>query len=160
MNKVVAVVMTVTILMLGQAANATNISEIPLALQEKITAAETACASFDNGKFLMADDALKQIDLDGDGDLDWVLNEVSFTCSSAASLYGGTGGSMSHFVVTGVVASVLNQGWVVTSFGPHSVLLVDVHGSQCGGINPTPCATSSIWDQQEKVWRSAKTPWE
>lgn len=134
--------------------------ELPFALREKVKNAEKACRDFDNGKFVLDNDAIERIDLDGDGLADWVVNETGFSCSSAASLYGGTGGSMSHFLVGGKVASILNQGWEVVRLAQHVVVLIDVHGSQCGGINPTPCVTSSVWDSEGKVWRTAKANWE
>ena len=104
--------------------------------------------------------AVARVDLDGDLSPDWVLNEASFACSSAVSLYCGTGGCMSHFLVDDVLGSVLNQGWGVVDLGPYRVLLTDVHGSQCGGINPTPCVTASIWDSEAWQWRSTSAEWE
>lgn len=134
--------------------------ELPSPLREKIDIAAKSCADFDNGQFALENDAIKRVDLDGDALADWVVDEAGFACSSAASLYGGTGGSMSHFLVGAKVASILNQGWEVIRFGPQVVVLLDVHGSQCGGINPTPCVTSSVWDSEDKVWRTAKAVWE
>jgi hypothetical protein len=86
--------------------------------------------------------------------LDWVLNDYAFACSSAASLYCGTGGCESHFLVGDTVTSLLNQGWDVVTFGRNRVLLMDVHGSRCDDINPTPCVEALTWDQEAKAWRS------
>ena len=134
--------------------------EIPAPLQEKIAAATEACASFESGTFALEWGAVSRVDLDGDLQVDWALNEAGFACSSAASLFCGTGGCMTHFLVGDTVASLLNQGWEMTSFGPHRVLLADVHGSQCGGINPTPCVIAATWDADEGTWRSAAAVWE
>ena len=90
----------------------------------------------------------------------WVLDEAGFACSSAASLYCGTGGCMSHFLVGDRMSSLLNRGWEMMNIGRDRVLLADVHGSQCGGINPTPCIVASAWDAEEKVWRSTVAQWE
>ena len=67
---------------------------------------------------------------------------------------------MSHFLVKDRLFSLLNQGWDMANIGPFRVLLADVHGSQCGGINPTPCVVASVWDAEEKVWRSTGAVWE
>ncbi len=139
---------------------ASEIANIPDALQAKIDAAEAECASFNDGEFALEEGSVQRVDLDGDNTDDWVLNEVRFACSTAASLYGGTGGSMSHFLVGAELASIQNQGWEITQFGPHTVLLARVHGSNCDGINPTPCVVSSVWDGEAKVWRSASAAWE
>ena len=149
-----------TALTLPQPAIASEMSELPAQLQEKVNLAQKACADFENGDFAMEWGAVARVDLDGDLRPDWVLNEVSFACSSAASLYCGTGGCMSHFLVGDDLASVLNQGWDVVHLGPNRVLLTDVHGSQCGGINPTPCVTASTWDKETAQWRGATAEWE
>ena len=134
--------------------------DVPPQLQTMIDEAAAVCAELDGGKFAMEDTAIQRVDLDGDGDEDWALNESAFACSTAASMYGGTGGTMSHFLIDDSLASMLTQGWGMAKLGPHTVLLADVHGSQCDGINPTPCVTASVWDAEEKVWRSTGASWE
>jgi len=149
----------VTALTLPQPASASDISELPVQLQEKFNQAQQACSDFENGEFALELGAVVRVDLDGDLRPDWALNEVFFACSSALSLYCGTGGCMSHFFVGDVISSILNQRWDVVDLGPNRVLLTDVHGSQCGGINPTPCVTASAWDAEDGIWRSTAVEW-
>jgi hypothetical protein len=137
-----------------------GISELPPPFQEKIADARKACAEFNNGEFSLGWRSVDRVDLDGDLRSDWVLNEIGFACSTAASLYCGTGGCMSHFLIGDELHSQLNQGWELVTFGPHRVLLADVHGSKCGGINPTPCVTASIWDADQRQWRTTAGDWE
>lgn len=141
-------------------ASAQDLSDLPSQLLEKVEAAQQACSDFENGQFALEFGAVHRVDLDGDYYLDWVLDEVGFACSSAVSLYCGTGGCLSHFLVGDRVSSLLNQGWDMANIGPFRVLLADVHGSQCGGINPTPCIVASAWDPEDKVWRSTDAKWE
>jgi hypothetical protein len=155
-----AAVLIAAVIALPMPAVASDISELPAQLQEKVSQAQQACSDFENGEFAMEWGAVARVDLDGDLRPNWVLNEVSFACSSAASLYCGTGGCMSHFLVGNVLASLLNQGWDVVDLGPNRVLLTDVHGSQCGGINPTPCFAASTWDKEGGAWRSTSAEWE
>jgi hypothetical protein len=42
----------------------------------------------------------------------------------------------------------------VAALGRYRVILIDVHGSRCGVINPTPSIETLVWDQEAKVWRS------
>ncbi len=137
-----------------------DVSELPLQLREKVEAAAKACATFENGEFDLEWGAVDRVDLDGDLYHDWVLNERGFACSTAASLFCGTGGCMSHFLVGEELHSLLNQGWNVVELGPNKVLLANVHGSQCDSINPTPCVTASTWDKQQKRWQTTGAEWE
>lgn len=152
-NRVVIAVMFCVFACPGQAQDR---STLPKPLAEKVEAAQKACANFENGEFALEWGAVNRVDLDGDLRPDWVLNDSAFACSSAASLYCGTGGCESHFLVGDIVISLLNQGWDVVTFGQNRVLLVDVHGSRCGGINPTPCVEALAWDQETKAWRSVQ----
>ncbi len=137
-----------------------DVSELPPRLQEKVEAAAKTCAAIENGEFDLEWGAVARVDLNGDRVHDWVLDERGFACSTAVSLFCGTGGCMSHFLVDEELHSLLNQGWDVVVLGPNKVLLVEVHGSQCGGIDPTPCVTASTWDKEEKRWRTTGAEWE
>lgn len=141
-------------------AHAQDLSELPFQLREKVEAARQACSDFKNGQFSLELGAAHRVDLDGDIQRDWVLDEAGFACSTAASLYCGTGGCMSHFLVEEHLFSLLNRGWDMANIGPFRVLLADVHGSQCDGINPTPCVVASVWDADAMVWRSTAAEWE
>ncbi len=137
-----------------------DISTLPAQLQSKIESATLACAEIDDGEFALDWGAIERVDLDGDLYADWVLNEYGFACSSAASLYCGTGGCMSHFLVGDTLQSLLNKGWSLEVIGPFKALLAQVHGSQCGEINPTPCVTASVWDTEEGHWQTSVAQWE
>lgn len=141
-------------------ASSADVSDLPAPLQKKVEPAQQACAEFDNGAFYLEWEAVDRVHLDGDLRPDWVLNESGFSCSTEASLYCGSGGCMSHFLLEDVLSSLLNKGWGLADLGPNRVLLADVHGSQCGGINPTPCVTASSWDSDEKKWRTTAAEWE
>ena len=159
-GRILAVALLATSLALPMPVLASEISELPEVLQEKVVQAQQACSDFENGQFSLEWGAVTRVDLDGDLRPDWVLNEAFFACSSAVSLYCGTGGCMSHFLVGDSLASLLNHGWNVVDLGPYRVLLSDAHGSQCGGINPTPCVTASTWDAENGIWRSTAAAWE
>ncbi len=141
-------------------AHAQDLSGLPTQLLERLEAAQQACSDMESGQFALELGAIYRVDLEGDIERDWVLDEAGFACSTAVSLYCGTGGCMSHFLIEDRMFSLLNQGWDMANIGPFRVLLVDVHGSQCGGINPTPCVVASVWDADEMVWRSTGAEWE
>ncbi len=72
---------------------AQQIGELPAELRAKVEAAANACANFKNGELTVEAGAIVRTDLDGDPKADWVLNEQYFACSSAAFLFGSTGGT-------------------------------------------------------------------
>ena len=148
----------VALTLLPMALAAQEMAGLPAPMVEKVTAAREACASFNGGEFALEWGAVTRTDLDGDMYPDWVLDESGFSCSTAASLYCGTGGCASHFLVGDVLTSLRNQGWTMATIGSHRVLLADVHGSRCGGINPTPCFLAHAWDAEARVWRVVTEP--
>ena len=153
-----SVAATLVLALLPLAVAAQDLAGLPAPLAAKVGAARQACADFENGKFDLEWGAVTRTDLDGDLYTDWVLDESGFSCSSAASLYCGTGGCTSHFLVGNTLTSLLNRGWTVATIGHRRVLLTHVHGSRCGGINPTPCVLAHAWDAEHKVWRSVAEP--
>ena len=150
------IAIAVMICSLASASQAQDWSSLPKPLAEQVEAARKACSDFENGEFTLEWGAVSRVDVDGDLRPDWVLDDFASACSSAASLYCGTGGCESHFLVGDTVTSLLNRGWSVVTFGRYRVLLLDVHGSRCGGINPTPCVEALAWDQESKEWRSVR----
>jgi hypothetical protein len=138
------------------AANALDLTGLPAALAQQVTAARQACADNGNGEFALEWGAVTRTDLDGDLSPDWVLDESAYACSTAVSMFCSTGGCVSHFLVGDVIASFRNQGWTVLTFGRNRVLLTDVHGTNCGGNSPTPCFVARAWDPEAKVWQSVE----
>ena len=142
------------------AANALDLAGLPATLAEKVTAARQTCANNGDGEFALEWGAVTRTDLDGDLQLDWVLDESAYACSTAVSLFCSTGGCMSHFLVGDVLDSFLNEGWTLVTFGRNRVLLTRVHGTVCGGNSPTPCFVARTWDPDTKTWRYAEAPTE
>jgi hypothetical protein len=67
------------------------------------------CESFEGGIF-EARDAVQPVDLSGDGVPETVVDESRFSCSSAASMYCGTGGCMVRAIVGDRTFSLARQG--------------------------------------------------
>lgn len=141
--------------------SAQDLPDLPEPLAAFVDQARTACTDFEGGTLSLEWGAVRRVDLDGDLRSDWALNEAGFACSSAASLFCGTGGCRTHLLVGDPqggnnVGSFLNRGWEVVTFGRDRVVLLDVHGSACGGINPTPCVNAVVWDGEDGVWRTVQ----
>ncbi len=146
------------VLLIALAATVRASADLPAPLAERIDAARQSCADYRGGEFDLDRAALRRVDLDGDGEADWAVDELAFRCSTAASLFCNTGGCLTHFLVAGKVHSFRNQGWETVDFGRYRVLLLDRHGSDCGGANPTPCVSAHVWDADTGGWRSVAEP--
>ncbi len=106
--------------------------------------AAKSCAGQDNGIFA-AEGAVRQIDMTGDGTDDTIVDEALFTCTTAASLYGGSGGSMIHIFANGTQSSFLVQGYETVRWGDVLIVLLAVDGSSCNTISANPCFEALTW---------------
>lgn len=119
--------------------------------------AAKACAGQDNGVFA-AEGAVRQIDMTGDGTEDTIVDEGLFTCTTAASLYAGSGGSMIHVFVNGAQSSFLVQGYETVRWADVLIVLLAVDGSSCNTISANPCFEALTWVEDRFV--SVRPPME
>ena len=126
----------------------------PPGLQEHINNSREYCEET-SGQFSMDDEAITRVDLNGDGDLDWVLNERFFKCPGGG-LYTGSAGYYAHFYVgdTGYTGA---SNWTLVEFPRANGERVPgiVHsmvGGSCGSYNATSCFTAVVWDHNDDHW--------
>ena len=112
--------------------------------------AAKACAELDGGVFA-SEGAVRQIDLTGDGTDDTLVDEGLFTCSTAASLYGGSGGSVIHVFANGTESSFLVQGYETVRWADRLIVLLAVDGSSCNTISANPCFEALTWVEDRFV---------
>ena len=113
--------------------------------QEIVDAARQACADLDNGEFAVGDDAVTRVDLDQDGELDVLIDEGRFACSTSATLFSPTGGAQLHSIVGDHCDVWMAQAWRLVEWGEQVVLLLAEHGSQCDGYGYQPCFEAVAW---------------
>lgn len=133
---------------------AQDIPDLPPSLQTALDTARTECASFENGTLDVPWGAVARTDLTGNGETDIVLDLGKLACSSAASLYCGTGGCTVLFSVGDTVTERLSKGWTVQRFAHLTVVLNQIHGANCGGTNLNPCVEALVWDDSEQRFSS------
>jgi hypothetical protein len=124
--------------------------------EEIIDRGRDTCERADGGTFTLIDGAITETDLDGDGVSDKVVEEAKFSCSTMASLYCGTGGCMTHLVVGDQVYSRLAKGWKAVEWAGDTIILLALHGSECGGTNLRRCYEAIAWS--EGGFKSVRTP--
>jgi hypothetical protein len=108
------------------------------------------CESYENGVFDEGD-AVTEIDLDGEGAPDLVVDEGKFSCSSMASAYCGTGGCMIHTVIGDRAWTFQSEGWQVTDWAGSRILLIARDGGWCGGAGAQLCFEAVTWSDGEML---------
>lgn len=115
------------------------------------------CSEQDNGVFA-SDGAVREIDLTGDAKPDTLVDEGLFTCTTAASLYGGSGGSMIHILANDTQSSHLVQGYETTTWAGSLIVLLAMHGSNCNATGVLPCFEALTWGENSFLSVRPETP--
>lgn len=110
-----------------------------------LSEAAAMCAEQGNGVF-SSEGAVRSLDVTGDGQPDTLVDEGLFTCTTAASLYGGSGGSMIHVFVGDVQSDFLVLGYETLTWADRTILLLALHGTNCNGIGADPCFEALVWN--------------
>ena len=114
--------------------------------QRLVDGAAAECKAFENGAFDQGD-AVTEIELGSQfGNVTAELvDESKYACSSAASLYCGSGGCMLNLIVDGTVNAWQATGWQLIDWGPDRVLLIGRDGGWCGGAGAEVCYEALVW---------------
>ena len=113
-----------------------------------IEEARQDCSSFENGKLTLSDKVINKVDVTGDGKADEIIDFSGISCSSAASLYCGTGGCSLEVIADGKSTRFLTKDWNVFVWDGQPILMLIVHGSECGGNNLRRCYRATVWTEQ------------
>lgn len=115
-----------------------------------LAAAAADCSSLDNGVF-EAPDSVIQIDLDGDGEPDRIVDTSNFKCSSALSLYCGSGGCVIHAVIGEASWEFQAEGWRMIDWDGRPILLIARDGGWCGGAGAQVCYEAVVWSHGDML---------
>jgi hypothetical protein len=111
-----------------------------------VASAKRECASFEGGEFNATKQAILLQDLTGDGKPEELVDGAQFSCSTSASMWGGTGGTYLWVIVDGQKYEFLAHKWRVVSVDEQKVLLLAVHSSECSDIIG-PCYRALVWSK-------------
>lgn len=112
-----------------------------------INEARDICRSFDDGVLEVGTGAIVSIDLTGNGIPDEIVDHGEFTCTTALSLFCGTGGCSMTAIADGKPFEFLTKAWKVVDWDGQPILLLVVHGSECGGDNLRRCYRAEVWSE-------------
>jgi hypothetical protein len=109
--------------------------------------AKSECNGLDGGKFHATENAITLHDLTDDGRPEEIVDASQFSCSSALSLWGGTGGTLLWVIVDGEAYEFLANRWKVVDMNGQKILLLAVHSSECGDTIG-PCYRAVVWSDE------------
>jgi hypothetical protein len=128
---------------------------LPIAA-EIVQKAKSECAGFEGGTFDATEQAITLHDLTGDGRPEAVVDASQFSCSTAASMWGGSGGTFLWVIADGKAYEFLAHRWRVVDVDGQKVLLLAVHSSQCGDT-VGPCYRALVWSDGFRTTRQGLT---
>jgi len=119
---------------------------------EIVQKAKSECASFEGGKFNATEQAITLHDVTGDSRPEEVVDASEFSCSTSASMWGGSGGTFLWVIVDGKAYELLAHKWRVVDVDGQKVLLLAVHSSQCSDAIG-PCYRAFVWEDGFRTTR-------
>jgi hypothetical protein len=131
---------------------------LPAAVAKDLKAVAEQCREV--GGKPVTTDAVKRVDLTGDGREDFVLDVGSVICDGAASIYGDREKSVSVYVADAAGGAAPAFGDAVFAVkiegtGPAAKLWLTVSGAQCGK-KPARDFASESFCERALVWNAAK----
>jgi hypothetical protein len=122
-------------------------SEQSTAATAIVQQAKSECTGLDGGEFHATENAITLHDLTDDGRPEEIVDASQFSCSSALSLWGGTGGTYLWAIVDGEAYEFLAHRWRVVDMDGQKILLLAVHSSQCSDTIG-PCYRAVVWGEE------------
>ena len=137
------VILYISIVLLYFSSIVSGGEHIPIAT-EIIQKAKNECVELDDGKFNATEQAITLHDFTGDGRPEEVVDASQFSCSTAVSMWVGSGGTYLWVIVDGKTYEFLAHKWRVVDVDGQKVLLLAVHSSECSDTIG-PCYRSLVW---------------
>ena len=132
-----------SVVLLSFSSNVLGDELLPIAT-EIVQKAKNQCSSFEGGKFNATERAITLHDVTGNGRPEEVVDASQFSCSTSASMWGGSGGMFLWVIVDGKAYEFLAHKWRVVDVDRNKILLLAVHSSECSDTIG-PCYRALVW---------------
>ena len=136
-------ILLASVVLLSFSSNALGDEPLPIAT-EIVQKAKKQCLSFEGGSFSATERAITLHDLKGDGRPEEIVDASQFSCSTSASMWGGSGGTFLWVIVDGKAYEFLAHKWRVVDVDRDKILLLAVHSSECSDTIG-PCYRALVW---------------
>jgi hypothetical protein len=111
---------------------------------EIVQKARSECTELEGGKFNSTEGTITLHDFTGDGRPEEIVDASQFSCSTSASMWGGSGGTLLWVLIDGKQHEFLAHKWRVVDVDGQKVLLLAVHSSECSDT-VGPCYRALVW---------------
>jgi hypothetical protein len=119
---------------------------------EIVQKAKKECADIEDGEFHATEAAITLHDFTGDGRPEELVDASQFSCSTAASLWGGSGGTLLWVLIDGKTHELLAHTWRVVNVDDQKILLLAVHSSECSETVGA-CYRAFVWSDGFRTTR-------
>jgi hypothetical protein len=140
---------------------------IPREVAAHIEGMKQSCRQLGGTPIAPKDTFLISADLKGDGLTDWAIDEGSFNCDGAWSIFSGSGGAQ-VYVFAGISRNKARQSFMHGADGMRleresmrgrQILWLTVGGKLCGRSDP-PTSTEAIRCERSLVWNKTTKQFE
>ena len=122
--------------------------------EDILAQARTDCASLEGGTLTTRPEALREVDLTGDGKPEQIVDSRGFDCTTSAGYWSGTAGSLYWVVMGDAVWGLQAQDWTVVDWNGTPILLQWLNGGDCGGAGAQNCVGALVWDDYGQTFMS------
>lgn len=119
---------------------------------ELLETAKVECARSEGGQFHATDRAVTSHDITGDGRPEPIVDASQFSCSTSASMWGGSGGTFLWVLVEGKAYEFIAHKWRIFDVDGQQILLLAVHSSECSDT-VGPCYRALVWSDGFRTTR-------
>jgi hypothetical protein len=130
-------------------------ASVPAPVEQEVADKQKLCQEA-GGNLINSADLIKNMDLNGDGITDFIVDERAYNCSGADSIFGGTASTLATIWVSGGQDS-FKQAWSGYNYGlevTDSKVWLKLGGDFCG---PAGAATHATMMCRRALQWNAKT---
>jgi hypothetical protein len=119
--------------------------DFPKGIQEALERHKTYCLDHGGTAVTFDRNAVRKIDLNGDGREDYILDMQDTVCEEARHIYCGTGGCVVEILIaqrdgsyTSIFSDTIHRYEIKPGRGVRTIRF-SLHGGYCGKHGPSPC---------------------
>jgi hypothetical protein len=139
MKTIFVLLISTAAVLLGTAPQASELSD------QLIRDARQSCAANQGGQLGYQPGTIRVIDLNRDGIEDEIVDESTYSCTSSATQYCDATGCGLKVIVNNQILERHVRQWQIIDWDNDRMLLLSLHGSQCGTQSTQGCYEAVTW---------------